>query len=131
MKTLLFGIFSVVDIPRTSQGNHIRFDNEEEDATDLLNNALLPLTHPRVVTIRGAAQTPNQNGTPNLSPIEPDAPQTFPADNSSSGKDVVQGKQGGGRREQRKDWYSNKGLVMESTRVARDVQVKENIQHDF
>ena len=92
---------------------------------DLFNNALLPLTHPRVVTIRGAAPTPSQNGTPNLSPIEPKALQTFLANNSSSGEGVVQGKQGGGRREQRKDWYSNKGLVMESTRVARDIQVKE------
>ncbi|CAB3999620.1 coilin-like [Paramuricea clavata] len=113
--------------PRTSQGNHIRFDNEEDNnsVTEVLNNAMLPLAHPRVLSIRGA-NTPCPNGTPNLSPIEPHAQNGFSANKSVNGSDKVNNHRGG-KGGKRKDSYTNTSRIMESTRVEKDTQPQESL----
>ena len=86
----------------------------------MLNNPLPSLTHPRVLSIRGA-DTPRPNGTPNLSPIEPNRENGFSTNKSENGSDKVN-KQRWERGGKRKDSYTNRSRVMESTRVERDTQ---------
>ncbi|XP_028395284.1 coilin-like [Dendronephthya gigantea] len=121
------------DIPRTNQGSHIRFDNDEDESTDLMNNAVQPMIHPRVLTIR-EAEIPTSNNTPNLSPIEPDNPHlNFSTAKPANAKDVVGNRTGGsgkkpkrGKGDHRKDSYTNKSLILESTRVWKDGQTKNS-----
>ncbi len=86
----------------------------------MLNNPLPPLTHPRVLSIRGA-DTPRPNRTPNLSPIESNRENGFSANKSGNGSDKVNN-QRLGRGGKRKDSYTNRSRVMESTRVEKDTQ---------
>ena len=119
-----FRLFVVcIGTSQTIQGNHIRFDSEENTntSTDALNDAILPLTHPRILSIRGVA-TPSPHGTPNLSPIEPDMENGFSGEKSVNGSNNNVNKQKGGKGVKRKDSYTNRSKIMESTRVEKDVQ---------
>ena len=119
-----FRLFVVcIGTSQAIQGNHIRFDSEENTntSTDALNDAILPLTHPRILSIRGVA-TPSPHGTPNLSPIEPDMENGFSGEKSVNGSNNNVNKQKGGKGVKRKDSYTNRSKIMESTRVEKDVQ---------
>ena len=119
-----FELFLYIGTSQTTQGNHIRFDSEENNdntSTVDLNVAMLPLTHPRVLSVRGVA-TPRPRDTPNLSPIEPNMKNSFSAEKSTNQSNNKTNEPKGGKGITRKDSYTNRSKVMESTRIDKDVQ---------
>ena len=111
--------------PQRSQGSHIRFDNEENDLpTDVLNNAVQPITHPQILSLR-QTNALRPSGTPNLSPIEPNTQSCFSSKTSVNGPNGKFNNQRGGRGGNRKDSYTNRSQILESTRVDKDSQPQD------
>ena len=77
-----------------------------------------PLQHPQVLSIAGT-NTPTQSSTPNLSPIEPNTENRFTVKKSFNGNRNNQKDKKGPKR---KDSYTNKSQILESTRVEKDPQ---------
>lgn len=115
-------MLSLLDTLQSSQNSHIRFDNED-DETPLLDKAVHPLTHPRILAIAGG-NTARPNGPPNLSPIEPNAQNVFLGQNKTMNVTDHVNKKNGGNGMKRKDSYTNRSQIMESTRVDKDTQPK-------
>ena len=108
--------------PQRSQGNHIRFDNDENDlSSDVLNNAVQPITHPQILSLR-QTNAPRPSGTPNLSPIEPNTQSCFSSKTSVNGPNGKFNNQKGTRGRHGKDSYTNRSQILESTRVDKDAQ---------
>ena len=120
-------MFCYTGTPQRSQGNHIRFDSEENDlSTDVLNNAVQPIAHPQILSLR-QTNAPGPSGTPNLSPIEPNTQSCFSSKKSVNGPNGKFNNQRGGKGGNRKDSYTNRSQILESTRVDKDAQPQVEI----
>lgn len=110
---------------KTNQGNHIRFDDDENDEEAIssvdetsVNNTILPLIHPRVLSIRGD-EIPTSKKSLDISPIT-DKHASTAADFNT----VCEGNANRKKESKRKDSYTNKSIVLESTRVEKDLEVE-------
>ncbi|XP_046856201.1 coilin-like [Xenia sp. Carnegie-2017] len=127
---------------KTNQGNHIRFNDDENDEEAIssvdetsVNNPILPLIHPRVLSIRGD-EIPTSKKSLDISPITDKHASTAADFNTVCERNAHRKKES-----KRKDSYTNKSIVLESTRVEKDLEVEriplqstttaENREKDF
>ena len=114
---------SSVGTAQRNQGSHIRFDDEENKLSTgvpSLNNAVPPVTHPQVLSLRHA-EFPRPSGAPNLSPIEPNTQSCLASKKSVNGSSEKVNNHRRERGGKRMDSYTNRSQIMESTRVDKDI----------
>lgn len=119
-------IFLDVCQPKQATSNHIRFDYDSEHVVEkTAEKAYLP--HLNNISPACSASTNNKatNGTPDLSPIQQNIKLTVPSD-SAQKRSTTENKDLKGRsriNNFRKDVYTYKSVVMESTRMEKEPEV--------